>query len=157
MKIKTVEYRRLFHIPDFQNETIGFVADVEKNTPQGAISKLYDMVISVNHTVNKLREIAGELTILNSVGTCYCSSIEYRERTIEHIRQKIDKQEKQKKDGSDIIITCLKSDLEHELDELKKLKSREKELSVQYQQINTDFKNGILLENTLFLGVGDQR
>ena len=155
MKIKQVEYRRLFNIPEYQNETIGLVADVDSEKPEEAIAKLYDIVVKTNRTVTKLRELGSQLAIINSPDTYYVGSINYMERSVAKYVKRINEQEARLKKSTDKLmrhdfekeIESLKSDLSSELNELENLKIKEKRLTEHYQYIKTNFEKGILFES----------
>jgi len=154
MKIKQVEYRRLFNIPEYQNETIGLVADVDSEKPEEAIAKLYDIVVKTNRTVTKLRELGSQLGIINSVDTYYVGSINYREREIIKYQHEINVQKTKLKntiaDPGRLDITkhikLLESELSEETNELENLKIKKKRLTKHYQYIKTNFEKGILTE-----------
>ena len=152
MKIKSVEYRRLFNIPEYQNETIGLVADVDSEKPEEAIAKLYDIVVKTNRTVTKLRELGGQLAIINSIDTFYVGSINYREREIIKYQHEIDVQKTKLKNTTDKAgrldvkkhIRFLESELSEETNELQNLEIKKKRLTKHYQYIKTNFEKGIL-------------
>lgn len=154
MKIRSVEYRRLFNIPEYQNETIGIVADVDSEKPEEAIAKLYDIVLKTKRTVTKLRELGSQLAIINSVDTYYVGSINHREREVAKYQHEIDVQETILKNTTEKAarldvkehIKLLKSELSEEKNELENLKIKEKRLNKHYQYIKTNFEKGILTE-----------
>ena len=155
MKIKSVEYRRLFNVPEYQNETIGLVADIDSEKPEKAIAKLYDIVVKTNRTVTKLREIGSQLAIINSVDTYYVGSINYIERGIGRYEHEIDREESKLKNVTDELarsgikghIKSLKSELSEEINELENLKIKEERLNKHYQYIKTNFEKGVLFES----------
>ena len=149
MKIKSVRYERLFNVGEYQNETIGFIADVEeKEKPEIALSKLYQMVTDANKSINKLREIANKLYSLQRDDGYYCSSIHYTEHEIERAKIHLSDLEKNrpfKRDSPEQRqYKRYKETLEEFEKELIRKKKEEKELIKQYQQMVNDFKKGII-------------
>lgn len=144
MKIKSVRYERLFNVGEYQNETIGFIADVDaKEKPETALGKLYDMVTTANKSCNRLREIAYRLHCLQREDGYYCSSIYYSKREIERLEQKI----KELKDTSGDNLELLQNyfdRLKKEKVELERKLKDEKELTKNYQDMLDDFKKGVM-------------
>ena len=147
--------KRLMNVPKrYQNETIGLVADVDSEKPVEAIAKLYDIIVKTNRTVTKLRELGGQLAIINSVDTYYVGSINYREREVIRYQHEIDVQKLRLKETTEKAgrldikkhIKRLESELSEETNELENLRIKEKRLTKHYQYIKTNFEKGILTE-----------
>jgi len=148
MKIKSVRYERLFNVGDYQNETIGFIADVdEKENPNTAIAKLYDMVTKINRAMNELRRIAGRLQTLENE-EYYCGSLFYTEREIERTKRQLEDAIKESPDAKKDTpewrhIKRLKEELDEHRREFKRKEKEAKELTNKYQTMIKNFKKGI--------------
>jgi hypothetical protein len=58
MKIKEVEYSRLFNLADYQNERIGFKAEItDSENPNEVIGQLFFKVLEVENVFQKYREL----------------------------------------------------------------------------------------------------
>ena len=152
MKIKNVEYKRLFSLPEYNNETIGLVADVESEKPEEAIAKLYDIVIGTNKTIRKLRELSIELYRLNEDG-CF-DSIPGVSREIERCKKNIRNKKEDLENAEDELRKLeLQRDIEMHMESLSEseakyqsLLAKEKRLSKHYDLIKSDFEKGKLYE-----------
>jgi len=158
MKIKSVEYKRLFSLPDYNNETIGIVADVNTEKPEEAIAKLYDVVIKTNKTISKLRKIAVELHHLDSE-EYYCNSLPGVEREISRLESRI-KEHENKIKNVDVVDELERLQLSKHIDNLNQeltdkkieydnLQLKHKRLLKHYQYIKSNFEKGILVEDVL--------
>lgn len=142
MKIKSVRYERLFNVGEYQNETIGFIADIEENEkPQSALAKLYDMVTTANKKINKLLVIANKLYALEREDSCYCSTISYSKHEILRAEQKL-KELKKEKSVDAFIIDRTKSNIKKYKNELNEKLEQQEKLTKEYRQMVNDFKKG---------------
>ena len=163
MKIKTVEYSRLFSIPDYQNEKISFVADLEEGeNPAEVLLKLYNMAQNYHTFFSAFRKLISEMNSIQKDILRYNNYIdEYTEELIELEKEKEEwdkKIEAWKRGEIELEETVIrrgvceikslkdriderKRSIEHYKDAIKNLKARMQQVKMAYEKLKEDIKN----------------
>lgn len=154
MKIKQVEYKRLFNIGDYQNETIGFVADIVHDEEKKAIAQLNCLALDIHSAIAKLKKLNKKIEIIYSTGRygLPCESIMYKEKQIRNYKDYLIKQEDKVKNSTDEmeklqakkLLENYKLDIEKETKELKELQELGEQLRNLYHMSMDSFKKGDL-------------
>ncbi|HEC93356.1 MAG TPA: hypothetical protein ENI51_10250 [Candidatus Atribacteria bacterium] len=158
MKITQVEYKRLFNLGNYENETIGFIAEIPSGEEKKAIAKLCGLVFDLHNAIAKLKKLKEKIDIIyytegqeGYYGTP-TDSILYKANRIREYKEYIKEEKERIKEAKGELE---KLQAEKQLEQYKiRLKKTEKELQETkelgeklrdiYQRSMKSFKEGDL-------------
>ena len=144
MKIREVKYERLFSF-NYENEKIGFAAEVEDDSPEEVLGRLIRKAIEVEEALEIFRRIKGEYNFARmrykEVRSRYNSYIRREEelkKMIEELRGK----------GEEKKALCMALELDDIRKSIEKAKKEIDEASKNLHEKETDYHDALLLIKT---------
>lgn len=147
MRIKEIEYSRLFdNIPGFQNERIGFKAEIDENEDQNQVmGELCIRAINLNKKFSEYRSV---LAKLESIEQNIDNLREEKQRLNERIKDLL--AERENLDKSDEKQRCRAVDLEDHLEQTKnRVQKKDETIEEKQQEWNELNDQKIKLETTI--------
>lgn len=161
MKIKQVEYKKLFNLKNYEHEEIGFIAEPEiimgqLESGKEAMAQLVTMTMTVHKAINILKRIDDRLDTTYASwddphrsylpGDSICHHDEEIKRFERHIKTLKDRQKevltKEKKQKIQEEIEWEKSHISDYKKAIRELKREGDKLQIEYQKLKSAFKSG---------------
>jgi len=154
MKIREIEYSRLFNLTNYQNERIGFKAEItDSEDPNAVIGQLFFKVLEIERIFQRYRDLLREISYTED-------HIDELERRIEHYNNEIAELErrlteyKERKDIRQCMIVDTaellentkerlenaKFELQNTVKQLEDLRKKRRELEQLIKAGNFDFE-----------------
>lgn len=159
MKIKQIEYKKLFNLSNYEHEEIGITADIYhsyQETPEKALAQLVETTETMHKAIQILQRMYAKIdryyASWDDPWQCSlpCESICYKEERIKSIKRLIKKlQEKIKIETDDEEkqfcrkqLIEYKDQLKKDQEDLKETQKQAKQLLSQYRKLKSAFKDG---------------
>ena len=130
MKIKVVEYSRLFSFGNYQNERIGFQAELDDplENERQVIGKLYMLALKLNETFQNHRNLLNKIDCIQTSIEHYRERIKDYERYIAELLKDLEfEKERYEKEGKPARILCQIQSVEERIQEYKRKIAEEKQ------------------------------
>ena len=139
MRIKEVEYSRLFSFGNYQNERIGFKAEIDENeNPDAALGQLFLRVLNLNKVFQRHREILENIERTREQIKTYKDDIKLHERYLaNYLKEREELKEEEAKGEKSTRLICRIEDVETSI-------LREKREIANYQQKIVEAEREIL-------------
>jgi len=95
MKIKTVEYARLFSLPNYQNVRIGFTAEVEDGEEVSAIGRLAELVDKAYAVIDFINDLRSAMEKAGEEEAHLIHQVEESRESVERLKKRLEEAMKQ--------------------------------------------------------------
>jgi len=130
VKIKVVEYSRLFSFGNYQNERIGFQAEIDETSEneKAVLGKLYMLALKLNEAFQDHRNLLNRIDcIQTSIEHCKERIKDYERYIVEFLKDKEIYDERYEKEGKPARILCQIQSIEERIQEYKRKIAEEKQ------------------------------